>query len=148
MIELGSAQFWKRLDENPAALAREVCFVDVVNLDETLQQHAALRAWINAAYESARIIVERAKWDETKARALGMLRAKSAVDPDTGKFKTVQILEAEVDADERVERTVQLVHTAQDRAGALRAMSKALEDRKDMLVQIAAKQRQELKDYT
>ena len=35
----------------------------------------------------------------------------------------------------------------QEKRGALRAMSDALEDRKDMLIQIAAKQRKERGDY-
>lgn len=146
-VELGSEEFWRRLAVEPTRLAAEVCFVDVTNLDATLQKHPSLRAWINAAYESARIEEERARWDVTRARALQMLAAKSALDEHTGKYKSVVVLEAEVDGSERVKETMDTLLAAQEKRGALRAMAQALEDRKDMLIQISAKQRQEMREY-
>lgn len=145
--ELGSQDFWLALAKDPARLAAEVCSVDVVNLDQTLQKHAALRAWVNAAHEVARTTEEGLKWEETKARARALLRAKEDNDPHTGKAKTVAVLEAEVTTTpEVIEHTEALLEQRKVR-GSLRAMADALEDRKDMLIQIAAKQRKELEDY-
>ena len=146
-IDLGTTAFWDRIKKDPARLASEVCSVDVINLDETLQHHAALRAWVNAAYETARIGEERIKWEETKARAIALLAAKAEPDPDTGKPKTVAVLNAEVDLTQEVQTIVDQLLNQQEMRGTLRAMTNALEDRKDTLIQIAAKQRKELGDY-
>lgn len=146
MIEFGSPEFWKRLDADPARLAAEICDIDVVNLDDTLQRHSSLRAWVNATHESARIAEERAKFEVTKARARALLKAKEVKDPNTGKDKTVPVIAAEVDVDAEVVRTTEAELVAAEKRGALRAMSSALDDRLQMLVQIAAKQRAELKD--
>lgn len=147
-IDLGTTDFWDQLKGDPARLAAAVCSVDVVKLDETLQHHAALRAWVSAAYETARITEERIKWEETKARAVALLTAKASPDPDTGKSKTVAVLNAEVDLTPEVQAIVGRLQDQQETRGTLRAMTNALEDRKDMLIQIAAKQRKELGDYT
>lgn len=70
MSDLGSAEFWQRLASEPNRLAAEICFVDVVNLDETLQKHASLRAWVNASHETARIQEERARWEVTDRKSV------------------------------------------------------------------------------
>ena len=145
--ELGTVDFWERLRVNPSDLAREVCTIDVINLDQTLQEQPALRAWVNAAFEVARIAEERCKWDVTRTRALALLAGKKKKDPDTEKPKTVSVLEAEVDTNPSVEEAMTKLHAQQDVTGGLRAMTKALDDRKDMLVQISAKQRKEREDY-
>lgn len=147
MVELGSADFWTRVQSEPARLAAEVCTIDVANLDRTLEQHAALRAWVNATYEVARISVERAEWELTKARATILLRVKAIVDPDTGKAKTMGVIDAEVVLSEEVQKATEDLRSVQERCVVLKAMSNALEDRRDMLIQIAAKQRKELEDY-
>lgn len=154
MADLGTKEFWKRLQDDPAALAAEVCSVDVANLDQTLQRHAALRAWVAAAFEVARITEERLKWELTKMRAMVLLTAKIQRDPHTGdekgknqKVKTLAVLEAEVDTHCDVQDCTTALHNQQEIKGVLRAMTTALEDRKDMLIQIAAKQRQEAADY-
>lgn len=140
--ELGSPEFWLRLQSDPAALAALVCFIDIVDLDTTLQHHAALHAWINAAHEVARVDEERARWALTRDRAVALLQARG-VDPHTKKPKTVDVLDAEADSSDAVQSATAALMAAQEKRGALRAMASALEDRKDMLIQIAAKRRQE-----
>ena len=147
MTELGSVEFWERVENDPERLAMEVCKVDLVNLEQMLQKHPSTRAWVNAAHEVARIDEERARWHVTKARAEALLAAKSVPDPHTGKPKTVNVLDAEVECVESVRAATEELLAAQEKRGALRAMADALEDRKDMLIQIAAKQRQESRDY-
>lgn len=138
MTDLGSNEFWERIQREPARLAAEVCFVDVVNLVETLQKHPGLRAWVNAQHEVARIEEERAKWELTKARARALLDAKGTVDE---RKAAAEIAPAVIAAQEALFGT-------QEKRGALRAMADALEDRLQMLIQIAAKQRQESKVYS
>jgi hypothetical protein len=147
MSGLGTTEFWERLSFEPARLAAEVCFIDVVNLDDTLQQHASLHAWVNAAEESARIGEERARWNVTRSRAIAILDAKSTPDQQTGKPKLAAVLEAEADTALAMQVAMDELHVAQEKRGALRAISRALEDRKDMLIQISAKRRQEESNY-
>lgn len=146
-VELGTSDFWKRLKDDPARLAAEVCMVDIVNLDATLQHHPALRAWVNASHEVARIQEERLKWEETKTRARVYMEAHNEPDPVTNKTKTMATLEAEVDLHPHVQIIVKKLLEQQATRAAFRAMSNALEDRLQMLIQIAAKQRKELQDY-
>jgi len=149
-VELGSQEFWDRLTQHPAKLGAEVCMVDVVHLDRTLETHPALRAWVNATYEVARIQVERAEWEVTKARAIKLLDVKAQEDAAKvggGKGKTVDLMKAEVEVSSTVQAAMEALLDAQEKCGALKAMANALEDRKDMLVQIAAKHRKEYDDY-
>lgn len=146
-VELGSQEFWDQLAANPARLAAEVCAVDVTNLDLTLQQHPALRAWVNATHEVARIEEERAKYELTKVEATTFMAVKKVLDADTGKAKTVDALKAEVAAHPDVLAAQEALINAQEKRAVLRAMADALEDRLQMLIQIAAKQRKELEDY-
>jgi len=146
--ELGSAQFWQDLADNPAALAREVCAVSIVDLDDTLQKHPALRAWVGASYEAARIELERRAWEVTKTRSLALIAVnEDATGRDGKKSKTVGVMEAEVNARADVMEAEEGRLAQAEVVGALRAMTIALEDRKDMLVQLAAKQRLEMRDH-
>lgn len=147
MTDLGSAAFWQRMVTEPERLAAEVCFIDITDLDKTLQRHASLYAWVCAAHEAARIHEERGKWDVTTARARALMTAKTTPDA-ANKAKTVQVIEAEVELDETVRAATTVLLERQEKRGALRAMTDALEHRKDMLIQISAKQRQEKGNYS
>lgn len=148
MIELGSQDFWDRLEHDPSRLAAEICSIDVVNLDLTLQQQAALRAWVNAQHEAARIREAECEWEVTKARARALLKAREIIDPFTGKSKIADVLKAEVELDALVMKWEKFLSALQVKRGVLRAMSGALEDRLQMLIQISAKQRAERRDPT
>lgn len=145
-VELNSPEFWDRLKSDPARLAAEVCFVDAVNLDLTLQRHPSMRAWVNAMHETAKIAEERAKWELTRARAVAYMTAKSTPEPG-GKAKAVETLKAEAELDESVRAATEGLFAAQEKRGAFRAIADALEDRLQMLIQISAKARQEAKEY-
>jgi len=137
MTDLGSQEFWQRIQAEPAKLAAEVCFIDVAQLEATLQKHPALRAWVLAQHEVARIAEERAKWTLTVARARAYIRAQGTVDER----------KSAVDTAAEVEDAQTKLFDVQEKRGALRAIADALEDRTQMLIQISAKQRQESKDY-
>lgn len=145
--ELGSAEFWDALATEPEKLAAAVCFVDVVKLDETLQHHAALHAWIAAAHEIARIEEEKAKWEATRTHAEQLLLAREEPDPITQKAKTVDVIKAQADDSKALQEAMTAQFAAGRKRAVLRAMDKALEDRKDMLVQLSARQRREQESY-
>lgn len=145
MIELGSQEFWDRLRRDPQLLAAEVCMVDTVDLNGTLHRHPALRAWVNAAHEVARLEEARAEWAVTKARAQVLIRLRA--EGTVAKGKTVNVMEAETELDEHVLVVTEQYLVAQERRGVLRAMASALEDRMQMLIQISARQRQEMRDH-
>ena len=137
MTDLGSAEFWQRIQTEPAKLAAEVCFVDVANLEVTLQKQPGLCAWVNAQFEVARIEEERAKWVLTVAHARALLAATGTVDERQATAHTaVAVLAAQ-----------EALFAAQEKRGALRAMAKALDDREQMLIQISARQRKEIETY-
>jgi hypothetical protein len=140
---LGTKEFWQRLRTSPAQLAAEVCSINIVQIDETLQMHASLRAWVNAALEVARIDEAKLTWHETKTRAAILLMLKR-IDPDTNKPKTVTMLDAEAIQQPELQKITEQILKQKEITGGLKAIEKALEDRKDMLIQIAAKQRKEM----
>jgi hypothetical protein len=146
-VELGSKQFWERLNNDPQKLAAEICLIDVTHLERTMQQQASLRAWVNAAHETARIAEARAEFEVTKASARALLRAKGEKDPDTTKAKTGEVLKAEAAVDPDYLLKMEDYLSAQQQRGALRAMTVALEDRLQMLIQISANQRKEQASY-
>lgn len=146
-MDLGTSEFWQHLKDDPAGLARQLCTIDMVNLDRTLEQHPALRAWINAAYEVARVEEEKCKWTLTKAEAIATLLFAKEKDPLTKKAKLATIIKAEVSNDLEVKRAMNKLHAQMEIRGALKAVVDALADRKDMLVQISANQRKERGDY-
>ena len=91
-------------------MAHEVCSIDLVNLETTLQHHAALRAWVTAAHETHRIEEERCKWNLTKTKARILKQAREVKDEFTGKLKTTAVLEAERDDHPEVAAAVEALY--------------------------------------
>ena len=141
-VDLGSKEFWERLESDPKKLAAEVAFVDLTNLEEVLRKQPSLRAWVNAAHEVARIEEGRAEFALTKARARATLRAQ-----EVHKVKTGDVLKSEAALDPEVISCTEALFVAQRKRGALRAMADALEDRLQMLIQLSANQRKEKNEY-
>lgn len=146
VTELGSVAFWNLLKLQPESLARSICTINLNNLEQELEQHPAIRAWVTAAYETARIKEEQAKWELTKIRSRTLLNAKEEKDSISGKAKTIQQLDAEVDIHQEVIDATTKYYEASTISGVLKAMTKGLEDRKDMLIQLAVRQREEQRD--
>jgi hypothetical protein len=140
--ELGSPEWWRQMATSPETLAAQVCYINTVDLDRTMQRHAALHAWVGAAFERARVEEERAKWEVTKAHAKALLD-NAGTKNWAGKTKTVDEVKASAELDEEVGRTQLLAFAAAEKRAALRAMEKALDSRTNMLIQIAAKARRE-----
>ena len=147
-IELGSPAFWKDLKKDPSRMAFELCKIDLVDLEKTLQHQPSLTAWIVAAYETARVQEEKAKWELEVEKARALIKMKGTLDSDTGKNKTVAVLNAEVELCGPVIDLTEYLLDCQDTRAALRAIVQGLSDRKDMLIQISARHRQEAKEYS
>ena len=101
---------------------------------------------MTAAHETHRIEEERLKWNLTKTKARVLKQAREVKDEFTGKLKTTPVLEAERDDHPEVAVAVEALLQQQQTRGTLRAMVEALGDRKDMLVQLSARQRKEMDD--
>lgn len=147
-VNPNSAEFWHRLKEEPRAVAAEVCFVNMKDLDGTMQRHAALHAWIGTAFENARVEEEETKWELEKAQGRALLAAKKTKDPDTNRAKTAGVLKAEVVLDEAVQTAQRAVFAASRKFGALKSMERSLNGRKDLLIEIARRQRHEMGNYS
>lgn len=147
-MAIGDDAWWERLAEDPKRMAAEVCHIDVVNLDKTLRQHASKRAWFNAAHETARIEEAQAEFEVVKARARAVLRSKEGQAPGLkrGQGKSVEIIKAEAETDAEYITAMEIYLDARRRRAALKAISEALEDRLQMLMQISANQRKERHD--
>ncbi len=113
------------------------CRIDLANLDAALSRHAALFAFAMAAFEMARVGEARAKWraDVVKGEQATRLLASG---------KTVSAAEKTIPTVPEVKTVMEELLTAQMVTGRLRALISGLEHRRDMLVQISAKQRQEM----
>lgn len=146
--ELGTPEFWEHLKDNPARLAAQINSIDLVDLETTLQRHASLRGWVTASYETCRVAEERAKVELSRVRARVLLAAKATADELTKKPKTVAVLDAEVENHPDVIAAQDTLLDRMEVRGALRSMSECLGDRKDMLIQISARHRQEAADYS
>jgi hypothetical protein len=155
VVELGSARFWERLQADPARLAAEVCTINTVNIIQTLHEQPALRAWVNATHEMAKIEEEQARYELTKTRARVLLAAKAEEEAPAEpggkgkvKGKTVAVLDAEVEDHAEVQAANEKLLAVMTKRSVLRAMSDALEDRLQMLIQISAHQRAEKNEYS
>lgn len=144
--ELGSPAFWARLASDPKALAVEVCTIDLVDLERTLYQHPGLRAWVGVACEDARVAKSRAEWNVKRSEAQAFITAKGELDEQTKKPKNADTCKAEATLSPAVEVAMLALFAADEKYGAFRAMTSALEERSQMLVQISARRRQEARD--
>lgn len=125
-------------EREAAAKIAEYCTINTQDLETALARQASLYSYAVAGHEIAEVDQAKAKFslDKAKATSYGILLDQKPKAPDT-------ILSKEI-------LTLPLVTKAQDdliRAmgvcARLKALVSGLEHRKDMLVQISAKQRRE-----
>lgn len=133
MIELD------RLLESPALEAAKLCAINLADIEDTMQKHPALFAYAAASYE-----VERVK--EARAKA-GLERIRAEVFQIESQDKAVSRVKEEIDANPRVIAAQDILLRTQQRVAVLRAVVESLTQRRDMLIQLAARQRQEIRAY-
>jgi len=117
----------------------EYCRIDLANLDEALSRHAALYAYTVAAYEMAKVQEARAKW------SLEMIKSEVfKILGQQDKRVTVAAAERRIPLAVTTQAGAQTLFDAQVLTARLRALVMGLEHRRDMLIQISARQRQEM----
>lgn len=130
---------FERLEQDPGPYVAEVCALNLMNIDETLERHPALYAYAVAGYEGARIDEARAKFTMERARsqAFGELVKENAI----GTAKEL------VPNDPAVQRATEAWLEAKRMVAGLRALTAGLEHRRDMLIQISSRQKREQQAY-
>lgn len=115
------------------------CSINLADLETALARHSALFSYAVAVHESAKVDEARSKWEKEKAEAKAysdLLREdpKVAIGAAQLRIKTMPVYEKAVG--EHLETQVVL--------GRLKALVNGLEHRRDMLVQLASRQRAEM----
>lgn len=132
---------WERLRNDPEKEVARICTIHLANLMDVCVKHPAIVAYSVAMHERAKVEHERAKGrvQRVRARRFAML---SKAEPG----RAVRRLELDVDADAEVESAETAMYEAQERVAVLRALVEGLNHRRDMLMHLAPRQRDELRN--
>lgn len=131
----------QQLFAKPAEVIADLVTIDINNLEEDMVNHPRLVAWATVTYENTRALAEAAKWDVEymTSQAYHELFAKEGM--SIGKAEKL------VGSDIKVTNQQKKHQALRRQVVVLRALVTALDHRKDMIVQIAARQRQEISSY-
>lgn len=126
---------FKKLFEAPESEIVEIVRISLRNLIETMARHPGLYGYAAAAYELAKVrqLENEYNLKQTKATAYGKLLEKNTATAAT----------ALLDSQPEVIAAQATLIKQMKEVAALAALVRALDHRRDMLVQIAARQRQE-----
>lgn len=138
-IQLGQLLDPNLPEERASEMVAEYCRIDLSNLDLALSRHSSLYAYTVAAYELARVQEARAKWslEVTKSDVYQVLVEK---DPKV----SVSAADKSIARAVTTKTAMEEMFKAQVAVARLKALVSGLEHRRDMLVQISARQRQEM----
>ena len=137
-IKKGWVDF-ERLASMPEAYVAELCRIDLADIMGTLEMHSALYGYAVATHELAKVaeVQARAEADRMKAQTFLDIAARDPSLP-------VNRLERMVEVDATYQTLLARYHAALRQAGILKALVAGLDHRRDMLIQIASRQRREL----
>lgn len=116
----------------------EYCRINLANLDEALQRQPSLFAYASACFEMAKVNEAKAKWDMEVA-----LSQAFQVFMDQDSKMTVGAAEKKMKSVPSVQEAVRVYHQAMQLCARLKGLTNGLEHRRDMLVQLSARERQE-----
>lgn len=128
---------WEKLKEDPAYECSRLCQINTANLVDALEKHAALYAYVNALYEKARATETRREWqyEQEKAQVFAQLRAEGTAIGEAS--ETAEL-------NEQVKEARKAYMKAEEKRRLLWALVDSLDTRKDMLIQLSARQRAEM----
>lgn len=129
---------WERLQEEDEEYIRELTAVDPTNLQAAMENQPWLYYLASRAYEKARSRREKAEGRVEFVEAEEFNRYREAND------FAIDHCNAKVDQSSRVQKARQRARRARADERLKRALRNALEQRKDMIVQMSAMQRTEL----
>ncbi len=140
-IDLGPLLDPKTDESEASRKVSQFCRIDLQSLDIALSRHPAIYAYCAAVYEMAKVKEAKAKWDmeKAKAQAFGIVMDQGRTTKITAteaaeKVKTVPLFQQAMD----------FLHESEVITGRLKALVDGLGHRRDMLIQISARQRAEL----
>lgn len=122
---------------NPAQVMAELVVIDLVDLERCLAKHALLYAFIVGTCEQEKAMAAAAKGDLDFILSQETLRNRETMSSNVGAEQVAKI---------GVRYIAQLKKKQEHdrRSGILKRFVDALDHRRDMIVQIAARQRQEI----
>lgn len=130
---------FKALASAPEVTVAELCRIDLADLISTMELHPSLYGYAAASYESAKVAEVQAAAEVDRLKAQVFLDLATA-DPSLA----VNRLDRLTETDPKYQGAVTKHHQAKRDAGALRALVTALEHRRDMIIQIASRQKREM----
>jgi hypothetical protein len=128
-----------KLANAPEEEIARVARINLADLTSTMETHAALYGFAAARYERAKVEEIQAKAEVERTRA-DVFLSIAASDPSMA----VNRLERRVETSEELRKAITAYHTAARNAGDLKALVNALDHRRDMIVQIASRQKKEM----
>lgn len=120
-------------------IVTDFCSVDLVDMMTTLGRHAGLYAYAVAACEMAKVDEARASWEKEQAKS----RAFSRLVTENPKI-TASAAEVRIPLDAEYIAAVESYLSTRVTLARLKALVEGLGHRRDMLVQLASRQRAEL----
>lgn len=119
----------------------EYCRIDLANLDIALERHPSLYAYTSACFEMAKVAEARAKWDleTTIANTFSIVMNKDSKMTATAAEKVVKTYPA-------VTQAAATHHEKMLITARMKGLANGLEHRRDMLVQISARQRVDMRN--
>lgn len=126
-------------DEKAEALVADYCKIDLANLEIALSRQASLYAYTVAAFEMSKVDEARKKWQLEAAEG----EVYEALMRSSEKM-TVAAANKITPKAAPVKEAQEAIFKAQGVSARLKALVSGLEHRKDMLIQISARQRQEM----
>jgi hypothetical protein len=122
----------------------DFCHINLSDLQTALARHAGIYAYASATYEAFQVQEARDKWskEQAESQAFDKLLQDWAKNKE-GKDPTVSGSTLKIRLDPTFSAAQQRLLDTQSTIGRLKALVKGLEHRKDMLVQVAARQRRE-----
>lgn len=131
---------FERLNARPEQEVAALCRINLGDLVSTMATHPSFVAYATALHETAKVDVAKTE------NRLKRMRVMAFHDLEIRNPKrAISKLEKDVEMDERVKTLTDNLEQKQQRAGALRALVAGLSDRRDMLMNIAGRQRDEYK---
>ena len=125
-------------DEEGEAYLIELCAINISHIENTLQNHAALYGAAELAFEMAEVEVARIKKALYDAEVV-LFNQIQHKEKGLAVTKTDRLVAAHPSIMEKQDELID----AQASRGRLRALCKGLISRKDMLIQISSRQKQE-----
>jgi len=121
---------WKNLKENPAKEAARLCSISTADLDQALENNAAIYAYVNTKYQIAEAEEAKLEWQYEQA----LSHAFSALRDDG---EAIGSAKEKRELDDDVINIKKKILKAERKRRVLWALVKGLESREQMLIQLA-----------